>query len=88
MKRRTTLGLMAAMAMLATTAQEGNAMHRESDQLGDAKRPDNRGRRAEKNAATLAKAEEKRKRRAAKRAALVPHNGTELTGTAKVGHNK
>jgi hypothetical protein len=41
--------------------------------------PDNRGRRAEKDAIALAKAEEKRKRKAAKRAAKV---GAGVTGLA------
>jgi len=81
MKRSTTLGLMAAMAMLATPALAGNAKRREPDWWGDAKHPDNRGRSAEKNAAALAKAEEKRKRRAAKRAALLTPN-VELTRLA------
>jgi len=37
MKRSTTLGLMAAMAMLATPALAGNAKRREPDWWGDAK---------------------------------------------------
>lgn len=62
-------GLLAMAAMMALTATPlEQASRRQPDWWGDAKHPDNRGRRAEKNAAALAKADEKRKRRAAKRA--------------------
>ena len=61
---------MAVAAMLAISAalpvvQAG--ARREVDWWGDRKEPDNRGRRAEKDAAALAKAELKRQRKAAKR---------------------
>lgn len=60
--------LMAALTSLISGMPEiprGRA--RESDWWGDRQEPDNRGRRAEKDAAALAKAEAKRQRKAAKR---------------------
>jgi hypothetical protein len=61
---------MAVAAALACagiqTVQAG--MHREIDWFGDRKEPTNTGRRSEKDAARLAKAEAKRQRKAEKRA--------------------
>ena len=62
------LALAAALAVAASNlpiVQVGS--RREVDWWGDRKEPENRGRRAEKDAIALAKAEAKRKRKAAKR---------------------
>jgi len=56
---------------------------REVDWWGDRKEPDNRGRRAEKDAIALAKAEAKRQRKAAKRAAKVGSGETTSMGALK-----
>lgn len=66
------LGIAAALALAAASlpvVQVGT--RREVDWWSDRKEPDNRGRRAEKDAIALAKAEAKRQRKAAKRAAKV-----------------
>jgi len=60
--------LMAALApLIAGMPEIPGARTREPDWWGDRQEPDNRGRRAEKDAAALAKAEAKRQRKAAKR---------------------
>jgi hypothetical protein len=64
--------------LIAAIAGVSGGFAMESEVTGRWQDPDNRGRRTEKSAARLAKAEEKRKRRAAKRLA---HN-VELTGGA------
>lgn len=64
--------LMAAAASLIAGMQEG--MRRTSTFTQPHQEPDNRSRRAEKDAAKLAKAEEKRRRRKAKRLAHNEHS--------------
>ena len=60
--------LMAALApLIAGMPEIPRGRTREPDWWGDRQEPDNRGRRAEKDAAALAKAEAKRQRKAAKR---------------------
>ena len=82
MRGRSSLALAAMLAITANLPTVQAGTRREVDWWGDRKEPDNRGRRAEKNAAALAKAEAKRQRKAAKRAAKVGA-GT----TAPEGHN-
>lgn len=60
------LALVAALAIAMPTVQVGT--RREIDWWGDRREPTNTGRRAEKDAAALAKAESKRQRKMAKRA--------------------
>ena len=76
--RSLALAAMLAMTACIPTVQAGT--RREVDWWGDRKEPDNRGRRAEKDAAALAKAEAKRQRKAAKRAAKVGAGGTATEG--------
>lgn len=69
---RGSLALAAALAMAGVEILPANPTRRQyshTDQCGLGKgKPDSRGRRAEKDAAALAKAEAKRQRKAAKRA--------------------
>ncbi|MCZ2113502.1 MAG: hypothetical protein LC131_06675 [Anaerolineae bacterium] len=71
MRRRSGLSLAALLAMTASLPTVQIGTRREVDWWGDRKEPDNRGRRAAKAGAALAKAEAKRRRKAAKRAAKV-----------------
>jgi hypothetical protein len=64
-------------AMLALAAVMPTVNSREVDRYGDRKEPDNRGRRAEKDAAALVKAEAKRQRKAAKRISALIAERTE-----------
>lgn len=82
MRGRSSLALAAILAMTASLPTVQVGTRREIDWWGDRKEPDNRGRRAEKDAAALAKAEAKRQRKAAKRAKEV-----RAGGTAHEGHN-
>ena len=68
---RSSLALAAILAMTASLPTVQVGTRREVDLWGDRKEPDNRGRRAEKDAAALAKAEAKRQRKAAKRSGKV-----------------
>lgn len=68
---RSSLALAAMLAMTASLPTVQAGTRREVDWWGDRKEPDNRGRRAEKDAIALEKAEAKRQRKAAKRAAKV-----------------
>ena len=78
--RTNRLGMMAAALMVASGTALGygdprSQREREIDDLGVPKRePEDRGRRAEKDAAALAKAEAKRARKAAKRLKNMPSN--------------
>lgn len=58
---------MAAMTMLASLSLVQTGTHKEIDWWGDRNEPDNKGRRAQKDALALAKAATKRQRRAVKR---------------------
>jgi len=83
--RTNRLGLMAAAMMVVSGTALGcgdprSQREREIDDWGLPKRePEDRGQRAEKDAAALAKAEAKRARKAAKRLKNTPSNA-ELTG--------
>lgn len=72
MNRANTALLLAGMFALQGDDVYGKTNQHGLDWWGDAKHPDDRGRRDEKNKIALAKADEKRKRRAAKRAADCP----------------
>ena len=73
-----------ALAASLPTVQIGT--RRDVDWWGDRKEPINTGRRAEKDAAALAKAEAKRKRKMAKRATAMPPNAkVSGAGTASAG---
>lgn len=80
--RNRSLALAAILAMTASLPAVQVGTRREVDLWGDREEPDNRGRRAEKDASALAKAEAKRQRKAAKRATKVGAGGT-----APDGHN-
>ena len=88
MRGRSSLAMAAMLAMTAGIGVVGSEfpITRRRDDFpplrGPRQEPDNRGRRAEKDAAALAKAEAKRQRKAAKRAAKVGAGGT-----APEGHN-
>ena len=83
MRGRSSLALAAMLAITASLPTVQVGARRKVDWWGDRKEPDNRGRRAEKDAAALAKAEAKRQRKAAKRAAKVGDGKT-----APDGHNE
>ena len=68
------LAIAAARALAASLPTVQVGTHRGVDWWGDRKEPINTGRRAEKDAAALAKAEAKRKRKMAKRATAMPPN--------------
>ena len=72
-------GLMAMALALAATGQGFPEIGGKDDPFERRKEPENRGRRAEKDAAALAKAEAKRRRKAEKRAA---HNA-QVTGRSR-----
>ena len=68
------LALAAILAMASSIPSVQVGRSREFDWWGDRQEPINTGRRAEKDAAALAKAEAKRKRKMAKRATAMPPN--------------
>ena len=75
-KRKPPIGMAALLALAAIPILSTHDGRTAADWWGDRKLPDDRGRRAEKGAAALAKAEAKRQRKADKLAACTRHHKT------------
>jgi hypothetical protein len=73
-------GLLVAALLAASGGMAIPKIGSRDDPFERREEPDNRGRRSEKDAISLAKAQAKRERRAAKRIASAVHNA-ELTGS-------
>ncbi len=80
MRGRSSLALAVMLAISASLPTVQVCTRREVDWWGGRREPHNRGRRAENDAAALAKAEAKRQRKAAKRLASVAASTADSDG--------